>query len=153
MKKLCTWWIGWRCDGGGAQAWWRCGGDGVVFNFASGRARDVERGWESGNRWEQQRRLPLHSPLAWPVGLALAYGHQVAATACARSATEPGRFESVKQIQSTETTVIPLLYLLMCVEFVKTLVIQSVELCEYYNFALRSIDKFSLILVGPIWPC
>ena len=78
-------------------------------------------------------------------GPTLAYSHQIVRLACARSTNEPGRFESVKPIQSTETTIIPLLYLLIGGEFVKTLVIQSVELCEYYNFALRSIAKFSLV--------
>ena len=57
------------------------------------------------------------------------------ATACVPSATEPDRFESVKPIQSTETAIIPLLYLLICGEFVKTSVIQSVELHEYYKIA------------------
>ena len=68
-------------------------------------------------------------------GPAPAYGRQMARLAYARSATEPGRFESVKSIKSTETTIIPLLYLLICGEFVKTSVIQSVELHEYYKIA------------------
>ena len=74
-------------------------------------------------------------PLAWSVGPVLVYGHQVVAAAYAQSATEPGQFESVKPIQSTKTTTIPLHYLLICGEFVKTLVIQSVELHEYYKIA------------------
>ena len=48
---------------------------------------------------------------------------------------EPGRFESVKPIQSTKTAIIPLLYLLIYGEFVKTSVIQSVEIHEYYKIA------------------
>ena len=65
----------------------------------------------------------------------LVYGHQLVVTAYAQSATEPDQFESVKPIQSTETAIIPLLYLLICGEFVKTSVIQSVELHLYYKIA------------------
>ena len=63
------------------------------------------------------------------------YNRQMARLACARLATELGRFESVKPIQSSETAIIPLLYLLIYGEFVKTSVIQSVELHEYYKIA------------------
>ena len=68
-------------------------------------------------------------------GPTLAYSHQIVRLAYARSTNEPGRFESVKPIQSTETTIIPLLYLLIYGKFVKTSVIQSVELHEYYKIA------------------
>ena len=66
------------------------------------------------------------------------YSYQVVAIAYVWSATEPGRFESVKLIQSTETAIIPLLYLLIYGEFVKTSIVQSVEPHEYYKIAKRS---------------
>ena len=73
--------------------------------------------------------------MVWQGRLGLVYSHQIVRLAYARSTNEPGRFESVKPIQSTETTIIPLLYLLIYGEFVKTLVIQSVDLQEYYKIA------------------
>ena len=45
-----------------------------------------------------------------------------------------GRFE--KAIRATETTLFTNLYLLIHGEFLKNSVIQSVELLEYYNFAI-----------------
>ena len=63
------------------------------------------------------------------------YGRQMVHLACSQSTTDSGRFESVKPIQSTETAIIPLLYHLIYGEFVKTLVIQSVDLQEYYKIA------------------
>ena len=45
-----------------------------------------------------------------------------------------GRFE--KAIRATETTLFTNLYLLIHGEFLKNSVIQSVELHEYYNFAI-----------------
>ena len=37
------------------------------------------------------------------------------------------------------------LYLLIHGESAKTVLVKVVELCEYYNFASRSIAKFSLV--------
>ena len=54
-----------------------------------------------------------------------------------------GRFE--KAIRLTETTLFTNLSLLICGELAKTVLVKVVELCEYYNFASRSIAKFSLV--------
>ena len=62
--------------------------------------------------------------------------HHAARMAWARSAMMASRFELVKLIQSTETAIFALLYLLIYGKIFKTSVIQSVELHEYYNFAI-----------------
>ena len=50
----------------------------------------------------------------------------------------PADFE--KAIRSTEMALFTNLYLLIHGKFFKTSVIQSVELCEYYNFAIMIMD-------------
>ena len=54
-----------------------------------------------------------------------------------------GRFE--KSIKSTEMSLFTNLYLLIRGESAKTVLVKVVELCEYCNFTLRSIAKFSLV--------
>ena len=53
------------------------------------------------------------------------------------------RFE--KAIRLTKMALFTNLYLLICGESAKTILVKVIELCEYYNFALRSIAKFSLV--------
>ena len=68
-----------------------------------------------------------------------------------RAASEPvghdrhasGQFE--KAIRPTEMALFTNLYLLIHGEFLKTSVIQSVELLEYYNFTIMIMASFELL--------
>ena len=100
--------------------------------LCSGATRERDGEGESESEGVSGRVLAL---VAWQGGPAPVYGRHMACLAYVWSATKPGRYELVKPIRSTETTIIHLLYLLIRGEFVKTSVIQSVDLHEYYKIA------------------
>ena len=135
MAEQCAQAITQWHGGGCVQARQGCGGDGAVLGLLW-RVTERQREGERARVSERGGFASFFSP-CW---LDQPGEHQRAAAtwrAWPRHG-RPRRPADLNQwsIQSTETTIFALLYLLICGKILKTSVIQSVELHDYYNFAI-----------------